>query len=80
MEVFDKGYLKEMSLCVSVNTANPNDVYEKYKFTFGPTGNSCRPFVDKCWATSTFRDKDKLFVYLGKTFQGLVNSESKVML
>ena len=41
MEVFDKGYLKEMSLCVSVNTANPNDVYEKYKFTFGP-------FVDKC--------------------------------
>lgn len=48
MEVFDKGYLKEMSLCVSVNTANPNDVYEKYKFTFGPSGNSCRPFVDKC--------------------------------
>ena len=40
MEAFRDGYLREMSLGVSVNAHDPDDLSEVYKFSFDQSGAS----------------------------------------
>jgi hypothetical protein len=39
MDALDKGYLKDLVFVIYLDPNDQNNVYEMYKFSYGPSGN-----------------------------------------